>query len=151
MFFSLSANTLLICLRILPLQCLLSSPYQMSSCRQRAGTAYRCVHEGTVTERHPLAANTDLRQHPAHDCLTSTCSLPYKKQTQTVCSSSSSSMQFRTLTRRKWNTYRSKPEVKSEWKTGSVELGYFRSLKSIFPFFFQVLYHKISGIFNDIK
>lgn len=47
----------------------------MSSCRQRAGTAYRCVHEGTVMERHPLAANTDLRQHPAHDCLTGTRSL----------------------------------------------------------------------------
>lgn len=61
----LSAYTALIRLRLLPLQCLLSSLYQMSSCSQRAGTAYRCVHEGTVMERHPLAANTDLRQHPA--------------------------------------------------------------------------------------
>lgn len=88
MFSSLSASIPLIRLRLLPLQCLLSSLYQMSSCRQRAGTAYRCVHEGTATERHPLAANTDLRQHPAHDCLTGMCSLPCTKQTQTVCSSS---------------------------------------------------------------
>ena len=89
MFFFLSAYILLICSCFLPLQCLLSSPYQMSSCRQRAGTAYRCVHEGTVMERHPLAANTDLRQHPAHDCLTGTFSLPCKKHTQTESSSSS--------------------------------------------------------------
>lgn len=101
MFFSLSAYIPLICLCLLPLQCLLSLPYQMSSCRQRAGTAYRCVHEGTVMERHPLAANTDLRQHAAHDCLTGTCSLPCKKQIQTVFSSS---MQFHALTSRNLNT-----------------------------------------------
>lgn len=60
----------------LPPQCLLSSPYQMSSCRRRAGTAYRCARGGTVTGRRPLAAaNTDLRRHPAHGCLTGTSSL----------------------------------------------------------------------------
>ncbi|XP_036928785.1 cyclin-dependent kinase 14 isoform X4 [Acanthopagrus latus] len=53
--------------------CLLSSLYQMLSCRQRVGTAYRCVHEGTVMERHPLAASTDLSQHPEHDCLKGGC------------------------------------------------------------------------------
>lgn len=57
------------------LQCLLSSPYQMSSCRRRAATASRCVHERTARERLRQGANTDLRQHPAHDCLTGMCSL----------------------------------------------------------------------------
>lgn len=63
MFSFLSASIPLIHLHLFPLQCLLSSLYQMSSCRQRAGTAYRCAREGTATERHPLAASTDLRQH----------------------------------------------------------------------------------------
>ncbi|KAI4812033.1 hypothetical protein KUCAC02_014889, partial [Chaenocephalus aceratus] len=44
---------------------LLSSPYQTSSCRQRAGTAYRCARAGTARGRLPLEASTDLRQHPA--------------------------------------------------------------------------------------
>lgn len=76
MFSFLSAPVPLIRLGLLPPQCRLSSLYQMSSCRQRAGTAYRCAHDGTATGRHPPAANTDLRQHPAHDCLTGMCSLP---------------------------------------------------------------------------
>lgn len=38
------------------------------------------MHEGTAMERHPLAASTDLRQHPAHDCLTGDCCKKKKKR-----------------------------------------------------------------------
>lgn len=151
MFSFLSAYILLIRLRLLPPQCLLSSPYQMSSCRQRAGTAYRCVHEGTVMGRHPLAANTDLRQHPAHDCLTGTRSLPCKKQTQTVRSSSST--QLHTLTSNKW---------KHTWgETLTILMGrlvqwnmFTAGPKTVFFFFFlifKVLYLNMSGIWSGVQ
>lgn len=92
MFSFLSASIPLIHLHLFPLQCLLSSLYQMSSCRQRAGTAYRCAREGTATERHPLAASTDLRQH-LHMTSWQVCAYYHARR---------GSLQFHTLTCEMW-------------------------------------------------
>lgn len=145
MFSSLSAHILLIRLRPLPLQCLLSSPYQMSSCRQRAGTAYRCAHGRTVMERHPVAANTDLRQHPARDCLTGTRSLPLQ-EADTVCCWCK---RLRTLTKTKWKT-RTEAELRCllelrnfndlSGKLPTMELGYSSLKKKGGVFFYSRFY-----------
>lgn len=113
----------LIRLRLLPLQCLLSSPYQMSSCRRRAATAYRCVHGGTATAKLPPAANTDLRQDPAHERLTGTCSFLLYAHSQTRSEA------------RRW-----KCEGAALW-SGWVEPGYCRSFIWFSVFLSKVLNH----------